>query len=84
MEINPFTVTIFHNFVGKRYTTTDNSQSLPSYVISSANVMAERSLFGVQLMLKAEINNIFNKSYETFEGYPMPGRIFRGTIGLRY
>ncbi len=84
MEINPFTVTIFHNFVGKRYTTTDNSQSLPSYVISSANVMAERSLFGVQLMLKAEINNIFNKSYETFEGYPMPGRIFRGTIGLRH
>jgi vitamin B12 transporter len=84
LKINPITVTLFQNFVGKRYTTADNLMSIPSFMISGVNARTEVTLLGLQMMLKAEINNIFNKSYETFEGYPMPGRIFRGTVGLSY
>lgn len=63
-------------FTGKRYTTADNSQYLPSFLLNnlSAGVKIKSGKNSFDLNLKTD--NIFGVSYQGIAYYPMPGRSF--------
>ncbi len=76
--------TMNHSFVGLRYTTEDNKNILPSYILTSMNI---RTKFSVAMLLcnaRFEVNNLFNTEYQTIVSYPMPGRSFKMTLGVEY
>jgi iron complex outermembrane receptor protein len=63
-------------FVGKRYTTKDDSYYVSGYFIN--NIMA-----GVKIPVKSSsvdinmgIDNVFNTSYQSVANYPLPGRSY--------
>jgi iron complex outermembrane receptor protein len=72
------------SYTGKRYTTTDNSEFLPGYLLFNVNTgysfRMDRSFF--ELTLRAE--NLLNKQYEVIAWYPMPGRSFLFSVTYRF
>jgi len=63
-------------FTGKRYTSSDNTSSLPGYVlnsISSGYTLHHRSnVFNLGIT----VDNLFNITYQTIAFYPQPGRSY--------
>jgi iron complex outermembrane receptor protein len=64
------------DFVGQRYTTSDNTSSLPYYVLNSSSL--SYTLFGklVTYNFNFKISNLFNTSYESIAYYAQPGRAY--------
>jgi outer membrane cobalamin receptor len=83
-RLEPVVVSLTHSFAGRRYTKADNSEWLPPYHLTSANVVTSVRIDSRRLFVKAEVNNVLDKDYEVFQYYPMPGRNFRITLGLEY
>ncbi len=46
------------------------------------NISANPKLFDMKWTARLDINNIFNKDYRLNDGYPLPGREIRMTVGL--
>jgi vitamin B12 transporter len=59
---------------GIRYTVTDNSKYLPAYMVNGFNIGAGN----MKRTFRADfdIENIFNKEYQTIAWYPLPGRSY--------
>jgi len=72
-------------YTGFRFTLPDNSYTslMPSNWI--CNVFACKSLhtLGLDLNLRLDAMNILNENYAIILNYPMPGRSFKGTIGIK-
>ena len=71
-------------FVGKRYITKDNSDFISGYFVN--NIIA-----GVRIPVKSSavdinfiVDNLFNKSYQSIAGYPMPGRSYNVKISIQF
>jgi outer membrane cobalamin receptor len=59
-----------------------NDELLPSYIQTNATIQYQLPIFGNQLLLWLDINNILDKQFESITGYPEPGRTIR--LGLKY
>ena len=70
--------------VSKRYTTTDNSNTLPKYQLLNGNIGYSFALYHVQISSRLQILNMLDKSIYLNDGYPLPGREFRLTFGFNY
>jgi outer membrane cobalamin receptor len=70
--------------VGKSYTTADNSASLGSYLILGANIAANIPVSGIQLTLRFQGLNLTDERIFLSDGYPLPGREFRITVGVEH
>jgi iron complex outermembrane receptor protein len=64
------------SYTGFRYTVSDQSKTLPSFTIARALISQNMVYGNIQLTASAEINNIFNESYQIIQYRPMPGRSF--------
>ena len=64
------------SFVGKRYTSADNSKYLNSYFLSDLTAGSIIRMGQISFDLSLTVNNIFNTEYQTLAYYPMPGRSF--------
>jgi len=84
LRLEPVVLSLTHSFVGRRYTTEDNVESLPPNYVTSANVVVNAPIESRRLFVKAEVNNVFDRDYEVFQYYPMPGRNFHVTVGFEY
>jgi len=73
-------VLLRHSWVSYRYTTEINDRFLPSYSLASASLRYVLPVEAPTISLKAEINNIFNTSYQVIALYPMPLREARLTL----
>jgi iron complex outermembrane receptor protein len=71
-----FSLSWTSDFVGERYTTTDNTSSLPYYVLNSSSL--NYMLLGKAAVynLNFNISNIFDTSYESIAYYAQPGRAY--------
>jgi vitamin B12 transporter len=69
-----------HSWISYRYTTEINDRFLPAYSLESAAVSYLLPVGPYHASLKAEVNNIFNTSYQVVALYPMPLREFRVTL----
>lgn len=58
---------------------------LPSYFIVNSSIKYELSIYkSTNLIISFDINNLTNLYYEVIKNYPMPGRSFYLTIGVKY
>jgi outer membrane cobalamin receptor len=73
---------IFYNFVGKRFHDAQNTIELSSYSLINANIGVSPKIFGVNLNLRLEGNNLGNKEIQITQGTPIPGREIRFSVGL--
>ena len=72
-----------HSWISYRYTTEVNDRFLPAYSLESAAVRFTLPVAPFNASVKAEVNNIFNTSYQVIALYPMPLREFRATLEAR-
>lgn len=71
-----------HQFIGKRFTTSDNESSLPAYQLSYVSFGYEHQFRNHRIGVNCTIENLFNNQYQTIAWRPMPGRSF--LINLNY
>jgi outer membrane cobalamin receptor len=64
------------NYTGKRFTTADNSKYLPAYFLNNLNCGIRLPVRTSSVDLNFNIDNIFNKSYQSIAHYPLPGRSY--------
>jgi len=73
-------IAINQGYTGKRFVTTDNSAFLKGYALTNLslgmNLKCKKQLFTAQV----NVNNIFNKEYQTIQYRPMPGRGFKVSV----
>lgn len=73
-------------FSGKRYALGQNISKNRLNGYTDHSVSARRSFrWGkTDISLSAEVLNLANKNYEIVKNFPMPGRSFRITVGVKY
>ena len=76
----PVRVLFRHSWFAYRYTTEINDRFLPSYAVESVAVRFSLGDAPWRAAVKAEVNNLFNTSYQVIALYPMPLREFRLTL----
>ncbi len=69
---NDLTLVFFQQYVGYRFTTSDNTQWLNPYYVSSLKCNYGLKLKTLRLVLFAGCNNLFGNSYSVVAGRPMP------------
>lgn len=68
-----WTLTLNTRYVGKRFSKTDNTESLSGYYLTDLRLARHWE----NLILYGEIKNLFDQDYEVLHGYPGPGRACR-------
>ncbi len=84
VRISNAVLNLIYSGIGERFTKQDNTASLPGYRLVDANVRISIPFSSSTVFAKIEGNNLFDRRYEIFEYYPMPGRSFRVTVGAEY
>ena len=64
----------FHRFTGKRFTTTDNGQSIAPYDLGDLSISQYFHIKKVLLEINFSINNIWDKNYTVLPARPMSMR----------
>jgi len=70
------------SYVTKRFISIANTIALPSYTTADASIGWKYSTYGVPFQIQCEVKNLFDLEYQIMDGFPMPPREFRITIGL--
>lgn len=73
-----------HSYTGLRFTATDNTQWLNDYIIGTLVAGKEFKWKQYALVLTAQVNNLFNTTYQAVADRPMPGRNFLTTITIKF
>jgi outer membrane cobalamin receptor len=81
---NMISANLHYQIVGKQFTNADNSRQRDDYQILNGNIGFHFTWSGFQCKIKAEAFNLLNREITILEGYPLPGREFRFSIGLQY
>jgi iron complex outermembrane receptor protein len=86
LELNfgNYGVNLFHSYIGKRYSDTENLYPLSPINILDGNIFFDYRISKYTASLKFEINNITNSDYQIVAGYPAPLRNFNFKINLNY
>ena len=84
IDVSPFTVNINYRIVGKRFTDPGNTRTLSEYRFLNGNIGFFLSVSGIRADIRLQALNLLKKSIYLLEGYPLPGREYRISIGLQY
>jgi len=71
-------------FVGKRFTSTDNSYYMPAYSLSNIILGKNFALNNFILSLQVQINNLFNIDYQSVASRPMAGINYSFTLKFSF
>lgn len=73
-------------FSGKRYVLGQNlaKNRLPGYTDHSVSASRSFPLKRTTVSVSAEVLNLLDKNYEIIKNFPMPGRSFRISLGIKY
>ncbi|WP_026916042.1 TonB-dependent receptor [Christiangramia portivictoriae] len=77
---NLFTRSLYN---GKIFTSADNNYELDSYAIADFGISHQLSA-KPELRIGAEVNNLFNKDYQSLPGRYMPGRSFKTFLTIKF
>jgi len=73
-----------HQITSKRFTTTDNINSVPSFNTANFSANYKVKINKAKLHIEASVLNIFNTYYEITANRPMPGTHFLITTNLNF
>lgn len=82
--LKDFGINLFHSYIGKRYSDTENLMPMYSVNILDGNIFYNLKISDYTASLKFEVNNITNSDYEIIAGYPAPLRYYNFKINLNY
>jgi vitamin B12 transporter len=74
---------LFHQYIGYRFTTSDNSEWLNPYSVSSLRVNYTLDIKKMKLIFYAAGNNLFNTNYTVLAGRVMPLRNYEFGITIQ-
>jgi outer membrane cobalamin receptor len=77
-------LSLFGNFIGRRYSDYINTLSLKRVFLVDANIYTKIPIAFLNSRIAFEINNITNLNYQLVSGYPMPMRTYKILITLSY
>lgn len=77
-------LTIEQQFIGKRYTVSDNTSWLDAYPLTNlilrSSLKKEKQNWGLNFRL----NNVFNQEYQSMKNYALPGRNYQISIHYNF
>ncbi|MCD4681661.1 MAG: TonB-dependent receptor plug domain-containing protein [Bacteroidales bacterium] len=79
-----FVLNYNQSYTGLRYTTLDNNEFLPAYVLGNITLRKDFKVSSHMLGLQFDINNIWNEDYQAVLYYPMPGRSYKITVNFLF
>jgi vitamin B12 transporter len=81
-----YTLNIVSTYTGKQYTDSDNNElyALAAYTVTSLWINKTISFKSIRATLMGEVNNIFNVSYQSRPGYPLPGINYKAGINFHF
>lgn len=79
-----FAISYFHNYVGYRFTASDNSAWIKPYHASTLRLTYLHPMKELEFGFFGNINNVLNKIYEVYDGRPQPLRYFELGVQLNY
>lgn len=79
---NKWKLNILYQFVGFRYTTTDETLFIPSYQLTHLQLHHSSKLDKMELAYGVMVQNIFNEAYFGMQYYPMPLRYFMFNLNI--
>lgn len=69
-------------YTGKRYTATDNTDSLPACLLFDTELGLTPQLGPVRTILRGGCRNLFDRRHESVKDYPLPGRSLYAELEL--
>lgn len=81
---NKFNVSYYHNYIGYRFVSSDNTSWLKPYHFSNLKIGYQSSFDKLTFITSFHINNLFNSSYMVIAQRPMPLRNFEVSITITY
>ena len=72
------------NYVGKRYTTSDNLDSIPFYSLGNFGIGTKYQAKKFTFSILFKINNIWNVVYQSVEWMAMPGRNYNLVLKINF
>jgi len=84
LNMGRVSVNVNYRIVGKTYTTADNAASLDAYQLLNANIRGSLNVAGFDLFVRVQGLNLLDNRIFLYDGYPMPGREVRVTVGAEY
>ena len=84
VHLEPVALSVYHLIAGSRFTSNDNSLSLPMYRFTNMSVSLPLRMGDVGLRVGAQVDNMFDLPFSVVPGYPMPGRRIKAGIRLEY
>ncbi|MCI0494329.1 TonB-dependent receptor [candidate division KSB1 bacterium] len=82
--IKRFSINLNYRLVSNRYILADNSSSLSDYNLFNGNISYSIPMAGFVMDAKLQVLNLFDKSIYIYDGYPLPGREMRFSVGINY
>ena len=83
-NVKSFSINLNYRLVSERYILPDNSTSLSGYNLLNGNVGYLLPIAGLVFDAKLQVLNMLNKSIYIYDGYPLPGREVRLSLGINY
>ncbi len=72
------------DYTGRRFITTDNSSSLPGFVLNNIATGLKFDLRKISTDINFRIENLFNVNYQTIAYHPQPGRSYFISISFQF
>jgi len=77
-------INLFHSYIGKRYSDTENLNLMGPVNILDGNIFVDYKISKYTASFKFEVNNVTNSDYQIIAGYPAPLRNYNFKINLNY
>ncbi|MEO8664988.1 MAG: TonB-dependent receptor [Ignavibacteria bacterium] len=75
---------LYYTYTGKRFTNFENTDHLPPVNLIDGNIYKDFNFKELKAVIKFEMNNILNESYQIISGYPMPLRNVKLVLSIEY
>lgn len=79
-----FTLSYYHNYIGYRFTSSDNNSWLQPYQVANFKMSYTFKINHLNATTAIHINNVFNTDYTIIEQRPMPLRNYEFGLTLNY
>lgn len=79
-----FNISYYHNYIGYRFTASDNSSWLKPYHYANLKIGYAYGFSSVTVLVAFHVNNLYNTSYMVYAQRPMPLRNYEVSMTLNY
>ncbi len=83
-SLDKFSISYYHNYIGYRFTTSDNTAWLKPYQYANLKVAYGYGFQKINAIISFNINNLYNTSYVVIAQRPMPLRNYEISLTLTY